>query len=88
MGSKHYATPFQILQHLDGDYFTPYANEIRGALETLHKGRPFADQIEAAGKCLGVFWANYSRRYIAKIFETFPRVQRALFGTGRHRQRP
>lgn len=80
MAAKHYATPKEIANQLDSEYFDPYFENINNTLDALQKNKPFALQVDLAGECLRIFWARYARKHIAKIFEKFPRIQRALFG--------
>ena len=70
----------QAFNQLDGEYFSKYETAIRPVLNAMDGGKPFDEQIELAGKCLQEFWGHYSSSQIATILQTFPRVQRALFG--------
>jgi len=80
MSTRQYAIPKQIITQLDSDYFAPYQEIILETLGALQEGKALELQIDLAGKCLRLFWENYSRKHIANILESFPRVQRALFG--------
>lgn len=80
MSSKYHQSSQNIIHELNTDYFSQYKDNILEALVALDKGQPFDHQMELAANCLQEFWKNYSREKIAKIFWSFPRVQRALFG--------
>lgn len=72
-------TPSILVNELETSYFKKYIPDIEKVLN-LKYNESFDEQIEAARSCLGLFWEKYYSKNVADILETFPKVQKALFG--------
>lgn len=85
MANNLFSSTQQIRKELDEDFFKTFKDEIVKTLATLENGESFDSQITAAETCLRLVWAKYSSKNIAVILESFPRIQRALFGLEENR---
>ena len=74
-------SPLTITDELcKNDYFVKYRNDIYSVLECIYTSQSFDEQIEVSRKSLGKFWANYYSKKIAEVLNSFPKIQKALFG--------
>jgi len=73
-------SPDKIIKELHEEYFSEYSDDIKKVLECIYYPKPFDEQIEESRKSLGIFWERYYSPEISEILNSFPKIQRALFG--------